>query len=674
MTLEYVLRMYPQSSTPALRGSARAQRCNLEEMPALRAQQFVLAKILDELMGNSLISKTTISWIMSDPGLMAILLDETRDSTHDKSLNSIFDHLDCADFKLQIFNLATAILGLPSPPLQIEAWENAVRCAHICKGLAGTIGYSEDVAYLAGLFHNLESHIATAQAQQPYQQPSYSRISGWLANYPRWSVVASAIETQNESRERLRDALPLAKMLRVARALVYSEGEAHLLASELLSEISPDVLENTRSRAEKSVLKLKQGCGLLGNEMSPGKDQRTMKERLAASLETFALGEKATELVSSSQNEVQAIEATREFLERYLHVRNPLFLKFDKTSNSLSPASNQPGDYNGLHIRIKESNTAAAWAMSSRMPVLFSALDPDSVSVLDLQLANQSGRSNVMALPIGDYEIDGVIVGCISARQASFLEENIGFLSQLGRLIGRHLVERQYPVESPSETANLMNKVRRAIHEINNPLGIVKNYLALLRTKLGENSPGLDEIRVINEELDRIPDILELLNQNAQDIFAKAETVDINTVLQDMAILAESAIPEGKQIRISLLFEQGLPLVNTNGRVLKQLLLNLLLNALDASPDNGQIIMESCRSVDLGQENRIAILIKDNGPGLPPDKLANLFDVADSSKGDQHAGLGLSIVKSLASELGISISCQSNTNGTVFQLFFRLAS
>lgn len=664
-------------STQNLRRPRLRSAGALFELPALQSHPLVLAKVLDEFNSAELLSSANLTWILRDPGLTATFIDETKEFPDLASVDKLLEHLKNSDFRLRILNIAVAALGLPLPASQTEAWEYSIKCALLCQSLAQRIGHAEDDAYLAGLLHNLESYAVDIQANRA--PSNIDRSSGkWASCWSNWQNLAIALDAQHVPREVMRDALPLAKLLRISKAIVYGEPEMHSLALDLLPELTPDTLESVRNQADKTLDGIKQALGLSGERSILSDQSQSGRQRLATAMENHLLYAKAAELLSQAENIEQATGAACTFLNDHLRISSPFFLNLDKSANTLAPAPNQPSAYSGLHISIKESNSAAAWAATSRMPVLFSALNPDSVSLLDHQLAMQSGCSSVVALPVGEFEITGIMLGCVSERQSVVLEQNIAFLAQLGRLMGKAINATQFSSRKEHKnqgkeiSLSYQERIRRTIHEVNNPLGIVKNYLALLRDKLAANSDGLDEIRVINEELNRIPDILQRLGKDEGLGQALSEFVDLGTVLNDMAVIAESAIPKDKQLEIVLKSEANLPRVRSNIKLLKQLLLNLVLNALEAAPDYGSVVLELGRSIDLGMESRIVISIRDSGPGIPPEKLAQIFEPTETTKGGEHAGLGLSIVKSLAADLGVSVTCQSSTNGTVFNIFFKL--
>ena len=102
-------------------------------------------------------------------------------------------------------------------------------------------------------------------------------------------------------------------------------------------------------------------------------------------------------------------------------------------------------------------------------------------------------------------------------------------------------------------------------------------------------------------------------------------------------------------------------------------LLNLLKNAAEAleagdgSQSNAEVLLGSGQ-VNVNGAHFIEVVVEDNGPGIAAEIYQNLFSPNNSSKGEGHSGIGLSVVHRLISEMGGSISCRNSTAGCQFQI------
>ncbi|MEC4750155.1 ATP-binding protein [Methylomicrobium sp. Wu6] len=103
---------------------------------------------------------------------------------------------------------------------------------------------------------------------------------------------------------------------------------------------------------------------------------------------------------------------------------------------------------------------------------------------------------------------------------------------------------------------------------------------------------------------------------------------------------------------------------------LKQILINLIKNAMEASPVGGKITISTKNNIYFGTGGFIEIKVEDQGPGMPEEVLRQLYAPLVSTKGKDHSGLGLTICKSLIDELKGMIRCDSSAaTGTVFHVF-----
>jgi signal transduction histidine kinase len=128
-------------------------------------------------------------------------------------------------------------------------------------------------------------------------------------------------------------------------------------------------------------------------------------------------------------------------------------------------------------------------------------------------------------------------------------------------------------------------------------------------------------------------------------------------------------LPSGKTI-IDFRLDNAIPPILLSKNKLKQILINLLKNAMEASPSDGKITVSTKDNIYFGAGEFIEIKVEDKGPGLPEDVLRRLYSPVTSTKGKDHSGLGLTICKSLVDELKGMIRCDSSAaTGTVFYIY-----
>jgi len=270
---------------------------------------------------------------------------------------------------------------------------------------------------------------------------------------------------------------------------------------------------------------------------------------------------------------------------------------------------------------------------------------------------------------VGEGNARGVLLICGDREALTDIAAHPERYTRLGELAGR-----TGPAGEPTPgdgDPHLSGRVRRAAHEINNPLGIIKNYLAILKAKLGNEAPIADELRIIHEELDRIVRIVRTLAHDDENLAELEEETDIGLLADDLVkVTAPTWKPRG--IRVTNKAAAGLPRLMCDRDKLKQILLNLLLNALEATPDGGEVRLETSQVTNHRRERFIEMQVSDSGHGIRPELAERLFDPVETEKGGNHAGLGLAIVKTLTEDLGGNLSFKTSSLGTTFQLVFPL--
>jgi len=220
---------------------------------------------------------------------------------------------------------------------------------------------------------------------------------------------------------------------------------------------------------------------------------------------------------------------------------------------------------------------------------------------------------------------------------------------------------------------------RKVAHEVSNPLGIIKNYLKILGLKLAKDSPAQEEIKIINEEIDRVSAIVRELYSFSKPRVQQKELVDINALISDLIKITHESFLLQSGIRAHLNLEPSLPSIMTDKNGLKQVVINLVKNAVEAMPEGGNLHINT-RGVSNSQGNNhkkdtkgdqryVEITIRDEGSGVPDSVKPRLFEPFVSSKGEGHAGLGLSIAYNIIRELNGTMSCESDeTTGTTFKI------
>ncbi len=205
-------------------------------------------------------------------------------------------------------------------------------------------------------------------------------------------------------------------------------------------------------------------------------------------------------------------------------------------------------------------------------------------------------------------------------------------------------------------------------HEIRNPLLPISNASEYLYHKYRDVSEELDMLlKIIKEESDRLNKLLSQLSALYKNgMFLKGEC-NVKTITEEIQILLHYAL-EKKKIQLDLDGIDPLMTVNLSKDNLKQVMINILLNAIDAIPE-GKTDGQRKISIRTARECRVGIIrVQDTGVGIRKENLEKIFDPFFSTK-DTGSGIGLSLVFRIMNNAGGSISIESEEGtGTVVTL------
>jgi signal transduction histidine kinase len=209
--------------------------------------------------------------------------------------------------------------------------------------------------------------------------------------------------------------------------------------------------------------------------------------------------------------------------------------------------------------------------------------------------------------------------------------------------------------------AALGKVVSGVAHEVKNPLNSMKLTLQLLDRRLKKGVPVTHEIQEALHEIDRLDSIVSRL-------LAFGRPSIVNRQVQEIAPLVQQAIkmvqePVGKKsVRILTQgFESALK-ADVDGPQIVQVLINLLLNAVDASPDSGCIRIEA-----ESQDKSSRIRISDQGTGIPEEARVHVFDAYYTTK-PNGSGLGLAVSREIVVNHGGILNFETGPEGTIFIL------
>ena len=217
-----------------------------------------------------------------------------------------------------------------------------------------------------------------------------------------------------------------------------------------------------------------------------------------------------------------------------------------------------------------------------------------------------------------------------------------------------------------AEKLSSIGKLSASIsHEINNPLFGIRNVLE--RTKMCVPLEEADEhfIDMAISETDRIAKLTRKLNQFFSPARDNKETVQVNEILEEVVLMAQKELTD-RNISLRTDYGRDLPKISAFPDQIKQVVLNLFQNAMDAIPETGgEISLETCF-----QNSHLSFSIKDNGIGIDEETRRNIFEPFFTTKPkDEGTGLGLWVTQSIIQSHGGTIDVESQYGkGTLFTI------
>jgi PAS domain S-box-containing protein len=207
-------------------------------------------------------------------------------------------------------------------------------------------------------------------------------------------------------------------------------------------------------------------------------------------------------------------------------------------------------------------------------------------------------------------------------------------------------------------------------HEINNPLGLILGYTQLLLKGKSKGEQRVEDLRTIERHTRNCKRIVQSLLNFARRTETKRTAVDINRTIREVLVIMRHQL-ELEGLRIETYLDESLPSVMGDSEKLKQVLMNLILNAKQAIAGQGEIIVSSEHA---DSEQKAIIRIHDTGDGIAPEFISKVFDPFFTTKPTgQGTGLGLSLSYGIVKEHGGDLTVESDPGkGSIFSIVLPL--
>ena len=208
-------------------------------------------------------------------------------------------------------------------------------------------------------------------------------------------------------------------------------------------------------------------------------------------------------------------------------------------------------------------------------------------------------------------------------------------------------------------------------HELNNPLTGILTFSHLLRRKVDPESDEAEDLDLVIRETKRCSGIIKRLLDFAREKKPEKTFTDINQLIRETEHIVHHPVTF-RNINLELALEDGLPHLYIDPDQIKQVFMNIFVNAQDAITDRGTITVRSrVRPAAYGRPEMVEITISDTGSGIAPEDIRKIFDPFYTTKGvGKGTGLGLSVSYGIVNSHGGSIEVESTPGtGTSFHIF-----
>jgi signal transduction histidine kinase len=197
-------------------------------------------------------------------------------------------------------------------------------------------------------------------------------------------------------------------------------------------------------------------------------------------------------------------------------------------------------------------------------------------------------------------------------------------------------------------------------HEIRNPLVALKTLTQLLPERLDDQEFRSQFLKIASGEVDRISSLVTELLDFSRPSDPKLEFENINTILDGMILLVSTETKK-KHINVIKSYASDLPLIQIDREQIKQVFLNVLINAIQATSESGKITVRTRSFTKPGREPYIQIEFTDTGCGIPEEDLEDIFNPFFTTK-TSGSGLGLSISHQIVRDHRGYIDVESRVN------------
>jgi PAS domain S-box-containing protein len=310
-----------------------------------------------------------------------------------------------------------------------------------------------------------------------------------------------------------------------------------------------------------------------------------------------------------------------------------------------------------------QSAIPAAQVLRTQAPVIVEDLGLDD-RFPDATLLREHGVVSSLNVPLYGHERPFGVLSAHTSQRRRFTDEDIHFAQSVANVLSAAM-ERQWLEQQQREQHLLRAEQMMAIgqvaagvaHELRNPLTSIKGLVQVNLREARAHGLPKEDLAVIEHEIRRMERTLQTFLDFARPPKPERRRLNPAAVVERVfALVAGRAKKQKVALRLT---QPGTPIgLDADQDQLQQLLLNLILNSLDAMPQGGLVEVE----IRAPRDGLVEIQVRDTGPGIPPHILPKVFETFVSSK-ETGVGLGVPVSKRIAEDHGGSLSAYNLPEG-----------
>ncbi len=397
-------------------------------------------------------------------------------------------------------------------------------------------------------------------------------------------------------------------------------------------------------------------------------EQNRRKARLFESL--FSVGQ----IINSAMNLDEALLViTREACE-LMEAKMCSLLMLDDSCDWLDLRANYgAGEGYITKPRLSVSDSLLGTVVRRKKPLQVQNVQASS-HYQNVEIARNEGLVSLLSVPL-IYR--GNAIGTLSIYTSVlhvFSNEEVRILSALAEMSGiaiekARLYERLVDVEEEIRQNEKLSAIgllaAEVAHEIRNPLTVMKMLYHSLNLHFDPSDPRARDAQIMGEKMDLLNRIVEQILDFARTTEPRFQSTNVNQVLDDLGLLIRHKLTN-QRIRWVKKLDPELPTIMADPTQLEQVFLNLTLNAVEAMPAGGELVI-STRAIKSSSGTKIAVKFTDTGDGMTEEQRANIFSSLLRTTRPKGTGLGLAIVAKIIDAHQGQIRVRSKVGkGTVF--------